>query len=84
LAEKLVQCPGCALMLSEDDAAGQVAHMREEHSDIVDERLAEAGFEYDGERWIDLLVDEGERDSRPEEFERFIEKHGEHMLPPDA
>lgn len=79
------QCPGCDLRLPEADLAGQVAHMNEAHPEIVAERLEAAGFEHDGTSWVDMLAeDEDQRDAKPEEFEQFIEKHGEHMMPPES
>ena len=39
---KMIKCPGCDLMLPEDDTKAQVAHMDEFHPDIVAKRREEA------------------------------------------
>jgi len=38
---KMIKCPGCDLMLPEDDLQAQVEHMDEFHPDIVAKRLEE-------------------------------------------
>lgn len=52
------KCPGCGLLLPEDDFQGQIAHMSEAHPEIVSERLEQAGYAWIGNRWVDLLLDE--------------------------
>jgi hypothetical protein len=45
------QCPGCSLVLPEDDLVGQSAHMQECHPEIIAERRRESarwdGWEQD-------------------------------------
>lgn len=36
-----IKCPGCDLVLTEDDLYGQSEHMKQDHPEIVAERLAE-------------------------------------------
>ncbi len=45
-----IKCPGCELVVDEDDFAEQEAHMLAEHPDIVAKRQAEAA-RWDG--WED-------------------------------
>jgi hypothetical protein len=40
--ENLLQCPGCDLLLPEDDLAAQMDHMTRFHGEIVAGRQAEA------------------------------------------
>jgi hypothetical protein len=39
--EKMLLCPGCDLLLPEDDLRAQVDHMTQMHGDIVAARQAE-------------------------------------------
>ncbi len=45
-----VQCPGCDLVLDEDNVYDQMTHMKEKHPEIVAKRLIEAA-RWDG--WED-------------------------------
>lgn len=52
-------CPGCGLEVPAWNVAGQVAHMQAAHPEIIEQRLAAAGFVEDerGE-WTDTLAAE--------------------------
>lgn len=39
----MVKCPGCDLQLSDDDPWAQIAHMEDNHPEIIEERLREIG-----------------------------------------
>jgi hypothetical protein len=56
--QELEKCPGCNLMLPQDDLRLQVAHVEQAHPEIIAERLELAGFvrQPDGS-WLDVLAD---------------------------
>jgi hypothetical protein len=56
----VIQCPVCQLQLRDDDLFAQSEHMKQNHLEVIAERLRQDGFrqEPDG-TWIDLLATEG-------------------------
>lgn len=55
---RMVQCPGCDLKLPADDGRAQVRHMEENHPEIYEKRLRDAGIvpgRHGG--FVDLLAD---------------------------
>lgn len=46
---KYIKCPGCSLMLPEDDIMAQKAHMERFHPEIIIQRLKREGLHREAE-----------------------------------
>lgn len=52
---EMIKCPGCDVMLPENEPWAQKKHMEERHPEIIADRMVNAGFRQEDGKWVDTL-----------------------------